>query len=97
MLAFPLCALQVVRLVDALESRVVSSSSSSALHAKLRSLSDKLELLEAQLAPTNVKGLRHAVDAITAAVDLQARHLLLLVQLLGSRGGCGRMRTVCLP
>ena len=71
-----LAALQVVRLVDALESRVVSSSSSTALYAKLRSLGEKLDLLEAQLAPTNVKGLRHAVDALTAAVDLQVRRML---------------------
>lgn len=86
--------------MDALESRVVSSSSSTALYAKLRSLSEKLDLLEAQLAPTNVKGLRHAVDALTAAVDLQVRCTPLLMltdqlnrprQLCPARHACVRL------
>ena len=66
--------------MDALESRVVSSSSSTALYAKLQSLSEKLQLLEAQLAPTNVKGLRHSVDALAAAVDLQVMlHMIMMI------------------
>lgn len=63
--------LQVVRLVDALEGRVVTSTSPALLYAKLQGLSEKLQLLEAQLAPNNVKGLKHAINGLCAAVELQ--------------------------
>jgi hypothetical protein len=62
---------QVVRLVDALEGRIVTSSSPALLYAKLQGLSEKLQLLEAQLAPNNVKGLKHAINGLCAAVELQ--------------------------
>jgi hypothetical protein len=63
---------QVVRLVDALEARVVMSAPAGALSAKLNALDEKLQRLEAQLAEHNVRGIRHAVNALLAAVDLQA-------------------------
>jgi hypothetical protein len=65
--------MQVARLVDALEARIVSAAPPpSVLSARLAALHDKLALLEAQLSSSNVKGLRHTVDALCAAVDLQA-------------------------
>jgi hypothetical protein len=67
--------LQVTRLVDALESRVVSSQPPAVLRGRLAALSERLALLEAQLAVGNAKGLRHAADALAATVDLQVRVL----------------------
>lgn len=59
---------QVVKYVDALEARVVTSVSPAAIHARVQHLDTQLQGIEAQLAPGNVKGLRHAVDALAAAV-----------------------------
>lgn len=64
--------LQVVKLVDALESRVVSEVAPAVLYARLQELGEKLTMLEGQLAPNNVKGLKHAVAGICAAADMQA-------------------------
>lgn len=58
--------------MDGLEARVVTSTPPATLNAKLADLDGKLRALEAQLADNNARGLAHAVNALSAAVDLAA-------------------------
>jgi hypothetical protein len=36
-------------------------------------LSSKLQLIELQLAPNNMSGLKHLVSSLTAAIEMQVR------------------------
>lgn len=72
----------MVKYVDALEARVVTSASPATIQARVQQLDTQLRSIEAQLAPNNAKGLRHAVDALTASVDSQVRRRFAVIHSL---------------
>lgn len=64
---------QIIRMVDALAVRIAGSAECRKMDLRLEEIGKQVAVVEAQLAPNKVQGLKYQVDTVLAAVDTMVR------------------------